>query len=133
VASADELPHAVRSTGVEPSVRVVPAGQLHDSVVTATKELLAEVDGTVGVITSAARVASVRSIVDDLEPDRLRVADGLSAKGLEYDAVVLVEPDELVTESTTGPRTLYVALTRATQRLIVLTTNGSWPPESRRR
>jgi DNA helicase IV len=64
--------------------------------------------------------------VDD---DRLSVVDGLEAKGLEYDAVVLVEPYELVTESTTGPRTLYVALTRATQRLIVLTTDPSWPPD----
>jgi DNA helicase IV len=53
--------------------------------------------------------------------------DGIEAKGLEYDAVVLVEPTELVTESTTGPRTLYVALTRATQRLTVLTSDPAWP------
>jgi DNA helicase IV len=127
VAHDDQLPHAVRSTGVEPSVRVVHSDELTESVVSAAKELLAEVDGTVGVITSAARVAAIRSIVAGMDSVRLRVVDGLEAKGLEYDAVVVVEPTELVAESTTGPRTLYVALTRATQRLTVLTTDPAWP------
>lgn len=62
-----------------------------------------------------------------MDPARLRGVDGLEAKGLEYDAVVVVEPTELITESTTGPRTLYVALTRATQRLTVVTTEPRWP------
>jgi len=128
VATTDQLPVAVRSTGIEPAVRVVAPGALPDALVTAAKELLSEVDGTVGVITSAGRAAAARSTVDDLDPDRLRVVDGLEAKGLEYDAVVVVEPTELIAESTTGPRTLYVALTRATQRLTVLTTDPSWEP-----
>jgi hypothetical protein len=127
VATGDQLPHAVRSTGVEPSVRHVRADELADSVVAASKELLTEVDGTIGVITSASRAAAIRSIVDSTDPARLRVVDGLEAKGLEYDAVVVVEPAELIAESTTGPRTLYVALTRATQRLTVVTTEPSWP------
>jgi DNA helicase IV len=127
VATADQLPHAVRSTGIAPSVRVTTPAELADSVVAAAKELLSEVDGTVGVITAASRVDTVRSIVADLEAARLHVVDGLEAKGLEYDAVVVVEPGELITESTTGPRTLYVALTRATQRLTVVTTQAGWP------
>jgi DNA helicase IV len=127
VATADQLPHAVRSTGIEPSIRVVDPAELNESVVCAAKEFLAEVDGIIGVITSAARSATIRSTVDGLDPDRLRVVDGLEAKGLEYDAVVVVEPTELVNESTTGPRTLYVALTRATQRLTVVTTDPEWP------
>jgi DNA helicase IV len=45
--------------------------------------------------------------------------------------VVVVEPTELIAESTTGPRTLYVALTRATQRLTVLTTDPDWAHEGR--
>ncbi|MFL6144378.1 MAG: HelD family protein [Labedaea sp.] len=129
VAAEDQLPHAVRSTGIAPAVRVVEPAELGNSVVTAAKELLSEVDGTVGVITSAARVDEVRAIAARLEPGRLRVVDGLEAKGLEYDAVVVVEPTELIAESTTGPRTLYVALTRATQRLVVLTTRPGWPNE----
>ncbi|HEV2783201.1 MAG TPA: ATP-binding domain-containing protein [Actinophytocola sp.] len=128
VATPDQLPHAVRRTGIEPAVRVVAPAELPDSVVATVKELLSEVDGTVGVITSAARVEAVRSTVAGTEPGRLRVVDGLEAKGLEYDAVVVVEPAELIAESATGPRTLYVALTRATQRLVVLTTDPAWPP-----
>jgi DNA helicase IV len=127
VATEGQLPHAVRSTGIAPAIRVVRDADLTDSAAAAAKELLSEVDGTVGVITSAARVAAVRSALAGLEPGRLRVVDGLEAKGLEYDAVVVVEPGELVTESTTGPRTLYVALTRATQRLTVVTTDPHWP------
>ncbi|HET9143590.1 HelD family protein, partial [Actinophytocola sp.] len=127
VATADELPHAVRSTGIEPVVSVATTVELADAAVAAAKELLGEVDGVVGVITSAGRVAQIRAATAELEPGRLRVVDGLEAKGLEYDAVLVVEPDELVTESTTGPRTLYVALTRATQRLTVLTTDPAWP------
>ena len=41
---------------------------------------------------------------------------------MEYDAVVVVDPDELVAESPTGRRALYVALSRATRRLTVLKT-----------
>jgi superfamily I DNA/RNA helicase len=43
-----------------------------------------------------------------------------AAKGLEFDAVVLVEPAELLAESPRGINDVYVALTRATQRLAVV-------------
>jgi hypothetical protein len=39
------------------------------------------------------------------------------AKGLEFDGVVVVDPDGIVAESPRGANDLYVALTRATQRL----------------
>jgi superfamily I DNA/RNA helicase len=42
------------------------------------------------------------------------------AKGLEFDSVVVVEPSRLVAESQQGLRALYVAVTRATQRLVVV-------------
>jgi DNA helicase IV len=129
VATPDQLPAAVRSTGVKPSVRTLSAAELPAAVRTAATELLSDVDGTVGVITATGRLAAVRAALSEVEDERLSVVDGLEAKGLEYDAVVLVEPNDLVTESTTGPRTLYVALTRATQRLTVLTTDPSWPSD----
>jgi DNA helicase IV len=47
----------------------------------------------------------------------LSVAD---AKGLEFDAVVLVEPGDILAGSARGANDLYVALTRPTQRLRVL-------------
>ncbi|GGS51751.1 HelD family protein [Actinokineospora fastidiosa] len=127
IATPEELPHAVRSTGQEPQVTVVPQDTLMSAVVDAVRTLLAEVQGTVGVITSTSRVEAARAAVAGVDDDRVKVVDGLESKGLEYDAVVLAEPTELITESLTGPRTLYVALTRATQRLTVVTTNPTWP------
>jgi superfamily I DNA/RNA helicase len=41
-------------------------------------------------------------------------------KGLEFDVVIVVSPTRLVAESPQGPRSLYVALTRATRRLVVV-------------
>jgi DNA helicase IV len=41
-------------------------------------------------------------------------------KGLEFDAVLLVEPGEIAERGVRGPNDLYVALTRATQRLLLL-------------
>ncbi|MCG8917527.1 AAA family ATPase [Actinokineospora sp. PR83] len=127
VATPDQLPHAVRSTGVDPLVQVCAQEDLDTTALKAAADLLSEVDGTVGIITASARLPELRTAAEGLGEDRLRVVDGLESKGLEYDAVVLVEPGELVAESTTGPRTLYVALTRATQRLTVLTTDETWP------
>jgi DNA helicase IV len=43
-----------------------------------------------------------------------------AAKGLEFDAVLLVEPAEVLAESPRGANDLYVALTRSTQRLAVV-------------
>ncbi|GAA3055415.1 HelD family protein [Actinokineospora globicatena] len=125
VATPDQLPHAVRSTGVDPTILVTTA--LTESAVKAAQDLLSEVDGTVGIITSTSRVETLRTAAETLANPRVRVVDGLESKGLEYDAVVLVEPEDLIRESSTGPRTLYVALTRATQRLTVITSNPSWP------
>ncbi len=48
---------------------------------------------------------------------RIGVLSAIEAKGLEYDAVVLVEPSRVLAE---GPGNLYVAMTRPTRRLDVL-------------
>jgi DNA helicase IV len=50
-----------------------------------------------------------------------------SVKGLEFDAVVLVEPADVVAQSVQGVHDLYVALTRPTQRLVVLHTKDLPP------
>jgi DNA helicase IV len=39
------------------------------------------------------------------------------AKGLEFDAVVVVDPHGILAESSRGASALYVAETRATQRM----------------
>jgi DNA helicase IV len=44
----------------------------------------------------------------------------LLAKGLEFDVVVVVEPAEIVRAEAAGHRALFVSLTRATRRLVVV-------------
>jgi len=129
-AQADELPKAVRTTGIEPEVRPVDPAALATATQAAAKELLGAVEGTVGVITAMDRVEEVEGWLAGQADERLKVVGSLDSKGLEYDAVVLVEPMDLVTESSTGRRVLYVALTRATQQLIVLASNPDWLPAS---
>jgi DNA helicase IV len=56
---------------------------------------------------------------------RVAVVDPWQVKGLEYDGCLVLAPELLVAEALTevaGLRTLYVALTRATQRLAVVST-----------
>jgi DNA helicase IV len=60
-------------------------------------------------------------------PERVQVVTALEAKGMEYDAVVLVEPSLIATDPA-GVRTLYVALSRATQRLTTVGTDPGWLP-----
>ncbi|MDT7622086.1 MAG: hypothetical protein QOF99_2987 [Pseudonocardiales bacterium] len=133
VVAPAELPKPVRSTGWAPSVLTVDAAKLPAACREAVDELLEAVEGTVGVITAMDRRAEVSGWLADRfgagvdgAESRLRVAGSLEAKGLEYDAVVLVSPSELIAESSTGRRALYVALTRATQRLTVLSNDDSW-------
>ncbi|MEU8128134.1 AAA family ATPase [Micromonospora sp. NPDC049049] len=114
------LPTAVRSTGVEPVELVVPATGLETATVEAAAGLLAEVEGTVGVITPVPRRDEVAGWLGALGAPRLQVVTSLEAKGMEYDGVVLVAPSEIRADPGAGVRTLYVALSRATQRLTTI-------------
>ncbi|HLR58312.1 MAG TPA: AAA family ATPase [Beutenbergiaceae bacterium] len=51
------------------------------------------------------------------------ILDPARAKGLEFDRVILVEPRRIQAESA-GPGDLYVAMTRCTQRLVVVAKSG---------
>ena len=51
---------------------------------------------------------------------RVAVLTVRQAKGLEFDSVLVVDPQAIVAESPRGLSDLYVALTRATQRLGIL-------------
>ncbi|WP_410811217.1 HelD family protein [Micromonospora sp. 067-2] len=114
------LPSAVRSTGVDPIELVVPPAGLAASTVAAAAGLLAEVEGTVGVITPVPRRDEVAGWLGALAAPRLQVVTSLEAKGMEYDGVVLVAPSEIRADPGAGVRTLYVALSRATQRLTTI-------------
>jgi len=56
----------------------------------------------------------------DTESQQLTVVPVTLAKGLEFDQVIVVEPDRIATGEARGLHRLYVALTRAVSRLTVL-------------
>ena len=127
-----DLPRAVRSTGHPPRLVPVPSARLAGAVAEAVAGVLAEVEGAVGVVTAQGRRDEVAGWLaaagGRVAGARVAVVDDVDVKGLEYDGVVLVEPAELVAESARGVRTLYVALTRATQRLVAVGSDDSWLP-----
>ena len=125
-----DLPDAVRETGVHPSERTVL--DLREGVHEAVSEVVAAVEGTVGIVVPFARRDQVQGWLSGW-PElaeaaagggdaRLAVLTGLETKGLEFDGIVVVAPDEIEAESTTGRATLYVVLTRATRRMVTVTT-----------
>jgi DNA helicase IV len=118
-----DLPMAVRRTGIAPVRRLVAPADQRAVAIVEVADLLDNVEGTIGVICAAHRRAEVAGWFSD---GRVQVVDGMQAKGMEYDAVVIVAPEELAAESTAGPRVLYVALTRATHRLITVSSDESW-------
>ncbi len=117
-------PRSVRSTGEPPAVTRAMAGNLVNAAAAAAR---AELDD---IGTGRAAVIAPEALVDDLRaalgaPDTgsraleqpLAVYSVDGAKGLEFDAVIVVEPAEIVAERRNGYRALYVALTRTTRRL----------------
>jgi hypothetical protein len=120
-----ESPAAVRSTGVEPRFTVV-ADSLGRTVRAEAERLLGLVDGTVGVVVAMGRREEARRWLAGLG-DRVVALGSLEAKGLEYDATVVVSPAEIADESPAGLRVLYVALTRATQQLTVVSAERDEP------
>jgi DNA helicase IV len=130
----------VAAPGVAPARSVRPDGDAPDvhpcdpaelvEIVAGHAEVLAREFATVAVIASSARIAEVRAAVEargidcaepgEVAPDRpVVVLPPRLAKGLEFDAVIVVEPAEIVDEAPQGVRLLFVALTRAVAHLAV--------------
>ncbi|MEP6817677.1 MAG: ATP-binding domain-containing protein, partial [Marmoricola sp.] len=123
-----DLPEAVRSTDVPPEeIRVTDVEQ---GVRDALAGLGDAVQGTIGIVAAGARQSEVRGWLASWPEHaedraggadaRIAVLTGLDTKGLEFDAIVVVEPEEIERESPTGRSTLYVVLTRATQRMTII-------------
>ncbi|MFF2640654.1 HelD family protein [Streptomyces niveus] len=121
-----ESPAAVRSTGVEPRFSAVRDGDLAQVVREEAARLLDRVDGTIGVVVAMGRREQAARWLAGLG-DRVVALGSLEAKGLEYDATVVVSPAEIADESPAGLRVLYVALTRATQQLTVVSADRDDP------
>jgi hypothetical protein len=121
-----QSPSAVRSTGVRPRFSVVRDGDLASTVRAEARRLLDQVDGTVGVVVAMNRREQAARWLAGLG-DRVVALGSLEAKGLEYDATVVVSPAAIADESPAGLRVLYVALTRATQQLTVVSDRRDEP------
>ena len=140
VAPGVRPPESVRASGVAPrfigagpSDGALPGDVLPRLAAQATAEVLAELDrrGTVAVIVAPSLLDPVGATlaregfevgrVDDGALDRpVSLLTTTDAKGLEFDAVVVVEPARIARESAQGLRAVYVACTRATQRLAIV-------------
>jgi len=119
------------------------AGGLHvleadDAVAAAAAEAVRALteEGSIGVIAADADVPAVAAALDALaaehavlriddgdgagETTRITVVPATLAKGLEYDHVVVVEPAAIAAAEPRGLRRLYVVLTRAVSRLVVV-------------
>ena len=134
-------PDAIRSSGERPRIlRSAPEGEPEGliSLVTETvsSELVAVTDssraeGSVGVIAPPSLIEAIAAGLGAAGLPSGLVGDGAldavvsvlavdDAKGLEFDALIVVEPALLVEQACQGLRALYVALTRSIRRLAIV-------------
>ncbi|MFE3599217.1 HelD family protein [Streptomyces sp. NPDC059142] len=121
-----EPPASVRSTGTGPVVRAVERGELARTAARLARERPREDPGAgrLAVIAPSALLPALAAELPDaswgVTPDLTRpvvLLDPRQAKGLEFDTVIVVDPEAVLDGSPRGTNDLYVALTRATQRL----------------
>ena len=125
-------PRSVREGDVGPMIRSAASDQLGNEVASAVELLLVALDGgSVAVVTPRSQADSIATALEGrgitvgraarqaLDAQVTVVPVGL-VKGLELDGVVVVEPARIVDEEQQGLRALYVALTRATKRLVIV-------------
>ncbi|WP_405998378.1 HelD family protein [Streptomyces sp. NBC_00829] len=110
---AFEPPRSIRSTGVKPWERTLPLGEVARLAAEEAPE-----EGRLAVIAPCELHAELRGLSRGEGPLDLSrpvvLVDPRQAKGLEFDTVLVVGPDRM------SANDLYVALTRATQRLGVV-------------
>jgi DNA helicase IV len=110
---------AVRALAEEGSIGVIAA----DADVPAVRAALTRLGAEHVVLGSDGEPEPLEDAQDDgteRPPPRISVVPATLAKGLEYDQVVAVEPATIVAAEPRGLRRLYVVLTRAVTRLVVV-------------
>jgi DNA helicase IV len=124
-------PRAVRSSGHAVTVTRVEDSD-RDPLAERTVAVIGELvgDGIVGVIVPPSTRADLVAALDaagvawtaELRPSAAAVVvlTPDEAKGLEFDAVVVLEPAAIVDEAEQGLRALFVSLTRCTTRLALV-------------
>jgi DNA helicase IV len=129
---------SVRVEGHEPSWVHTTAGELPRAVAAAAAAMKHRHRLT-GVVAPPELHDAIRA---ELEPAGLHAVDHLhqlhpgevplfgpeQVKGLEFDGVVVVEPDAILGATARGARLLYVAMTRAVQDLTFVTTGPTRTP-----
>jgi DNA helicase IV len=123
-AAPDVVPtRSVRTGGRPPEVVTVgDDAALAPAVGAAAAELVAAYASVAIIVPPAHRPDIDAALAHIREGDRARVTalDPPDAKGLEFDAVVVVEPAAIAGGTPRGLRLLYVGLTRAVQELVVV-------------
>ena len=116
---ADAFPETVRRSGHPPWL-VVDPDVVGRGLRSALSHLAARdlATGTTALICPRSMLPTLEAGVHDGD---LRVLDPRRAKGLEFDDVVVVAPEDILRGSPLGAHDLYVALTRATRSLVVVT------------
>jgi DNA helicase IV len=120
---------SAREEGDPPELHAVAGAELHSTVV-GLAGVLAREFTTTAVIAPVAMLEALRAELgaaglevplpqESTISHRLSLLPASLAKGLEFDAVVVVEPAAIVAESEHGTRLLFVALTRPVQRLVI--------------
>src|SRR6266511_4405160 len=129
-------PRSVRETGVAPWALRLDEAELGARLPEVVAGEASTIEGgKLAVLVPAERaeelgrrVAAVPGAAAERGPAaldaRIAVLTVAESKGLEFDSVVLVDPAGIVAESPRGIADLYVALTRATQRLGVVHRDG---------
>ncbi|GAA1814923.1 ATPase AAA [Luedemannella flava] len=103
------------------TLRLSPVESVLPAAVAEARAAL-EFEGSVAVIAPDASAPALAAAVEaaGLDDERVIVLPASLAKGLEYDHVVVVEPADIVAAEERGLHRLYVVLTRAVSRLVVV-------------
>ncbi|QAY62836.1 helicase [Xylanimonas allomyrinae] len=117
IAPAQQRSRAIR-TG--PPVRRVglPADDALVQVVRAEAVREAALGGLVGVVAADQAAGTLASALGDVAG--VQVVPVAQVRGLEFDAAIVVDPDQIRVAREGGERDLYVALTRPTTRLVAV-------------
>lgn len=128
-------PKALRMGDYDPEVLWTKTSRRDETLLQALTSQLERIpEGLMGVITVEENYEAVLRLLETHYPQRVWTGIGRrkqrdivlvtpqQAKGLEYDSVVILEPQEIVAAADGSVGDLYVAMTRATQTLTMITT-----------
>ena len=128
-------PRAVREGQWAPFIHQVPQEHVVTETVQRVSDEVALGDGAlIGVVCSPAQYTQVARAVMETHADRTGTAEDAvenqvlvltpwEAKGLEFDVVIIVEPQQLLDDAQGAVGDLYVSMTRPTQRLHLVGTS----------